>query len=336
MNTETKSDPSARRVALIEDKLDPQKLAEIALGSAPGDTVGVKFQSMFEMMEFAKMMAISDLAVPPHLRGNAGACLAIVIRAHEVNMSPFFLANASYKTVNKGVERIAFESSVFHAIINARAPIIGLVEHEIVGEGDDRYCRAWATLRATGKVVEFKGETLGKLRPARNDFGQVRGSPLWDRKPEVQLVYDAVRDLARTNFPHVLAGLPTIDDMLDAGAQHVGPDNAKDVTVAATLGQRLRARQAEPAAPREGFSDRTIHAHIDAAVAAATLKQDEPIEPTETKPKRGAKQTIVEAAPERDTASAPAADPHKEQEGEQKGESKHEREDRTNQDARRS
>ena len=291
--------PTGKRVSLIEDRLDPDRMAQVMLGSEPGDMVGVKFRSMMEIMEFAKLMSVSGVAVPPYLRGNPGACLAVVVRSHEIGMSPFFVANVSYEVENKGVKRIAYESAFYHAIIEARAPIRGRLKHEIVGEGEERYCRVWAVLRETGETIEFKGEPLSKLRPRRNDSGAVRGSPLWDRKPNVQLFYDASRDFARIHFPDVLAGLPTIDEVLDEEARHIGVDNAKDVTVT-TLGDRLRARNAAPAAaiaaPREGFSDTSIHAHIEAAVAAATPKDDAPAIAADTK--RGKRTTIDGTASE--------------------------------------
>jgi len=307
--------PTGKRISLIEDRLDAERMAQVMLGSEPGDMVGVKFRSMMEIMEFAKLMAVSGVSVPPYLRGNPGACLAIVVRAHEIGMSPFFVANVSYEVENKGVKRIAYESAFYHAIIEARAPIKGGLRHEIIGEGDDRYCRVWAVRRDTGETIEFKGDTLGKLRPPKNDNGVVKGSPLWVRKPNVQLFYDASRDFARIHFPHILAGLPTIDEVMDEEARHVGVEAAKDVT----LGDRLRLRNAAPAAaiaaPREGFSDRSIHDHINAAVAAATPKEPPPPDGDSEGGKRKRRSTtidgtateVAEAAPAGERASATAA-----------------------------
>ena len=47
-------------------------------------------------MTFAKLMALSHVAIPKHLRGNPGACLAVTIQAIEWRLSPYAVANKSY------------------------------------------------------------------------------------------------------------------------------------------------------------------------------------------------------------------------------------------------
>jgi hypothetical protein len=68
---------------------------------------GLRFQNMVEVMEFAKCMASPSTAVPKHLRGNPGMCLAVCVQALEWRFSPFAVANKSY-VVN---DRIGYESS---------------------------------------------------------------------------------------------------------------------------------------------------------------------------------------------------------------------------------
>jgi hypothetical protein len=119
----------------IEDKIDKAVAAatEIQMGFG-----GVKFQTMIEIMEFAKLMAISGAAVPYHLRANPGACLAICTKALRFGFDPYALAEHSFimKKNQKNdagqweaVETIAYDSFVIHAIIEAHAPLTGRRHH---------------------------------------------------------------------------------------------------------------------------------------------------------------------------------------------------------------
>jgi hypothetical protein len=67
------------------EALDKTRAGQVAVTRAAG---GVSFASALEVMEFAKLMAVADKAVPRHLRNNAGACLRIVFQAVEWQMSP--------------------------------------------------------------------------------------------------------------------------------------------------------------------------------------------------------------------------------------------------------
>jgi hypothetical protein len=243
--TDTGQTREQRQSLLIDAKLDSERLGEMTIsGSQPGELVGVKFASMIEVMEFAKLMALADTAVPPHLRNKPGSCLAITIRALQLKMDPFTVANWSYEVEQKGVRRISYESAFFNAVILARAPIDGPLEYEILGDGDDRRCKVTFTLRRRHKTISYISETLAKLRPGRNESGVTKGSPLWDKKPEVQMIYNTVRDVARIYFPHVTSGLYTSDELADFDEDQVTMEQPT-----AGLLQRLKPRGTD-----EGFN----------------------------------------------------------------------------------
>src|SRR5260370_9614045 len=66
---------------------------------------GMRFENMVQVMEFARMMALADIGVPKHLRGNPGACLRVALQADEWGFSPFAVADKSYCVS----DRIAYE-----------------------------------------------------------------------------------------------------------------------------------------------------------------------------------------------------------------------------------
>lgn len=209
-------------IARIEDRIDRVAASTLEVSDALG---GLRFQNMVEVMEFAKCMAIAETAVPKHLRGNPGMCLAVCIQALEWRFSPFAVANKSY-VVN---DRIGYESQLVHAVIEQRAPIIGRLRHKFEGEDGQRRCIVTATLRETGETLEYISPPFDKIQP--------KNSPLWKTKPDLQLYYNTSRDFCRAYFPDVLLGVYSQEELRD----HVGPDNAKDVSKP-DVGSRLKAR----------------------------------------------------------------------------------------------
>lgn len=232
-------------IARIEDRIDRVAASTLEVSDALG---GLRFQNMVEVMEFAKCMAVADTAVPKHLRGNPGMCLAVCIQALEWRFSPFAVANKSY-VVN---DRIGYESQLVHAVIEQRAPIIGRLRHKFDGEGDDRRCTVSATLRETGESLEYISPPFSKIQP--------KNSPLWKTKPDLQLYYNTSRDFCRAYFPDVLLGVYSQEELRD----HVGPDNAKDVSKP-DVASRLKAKGAR------GFN----HSHVERESRGGVVDQTE-------------------------------------------------------------
>jgi len=246
-------------VVELEKRVDRAIAAPIPINAEVG---GVALENMGQVMEFAKLMAVSGAAVPKYLRGNPGACLAICSRALRWQMDPFAVAEKSYMVTNKGEERIAFEAQLVHAVITARAPLKTRLRHEIVGEGDERRCKVWGTFKGEDKPHEYTSETLAKLRDARgrNEYGNIKGSPLWDTNPEVQLAYSTVRQWCRLYASEVLLGVYTPDEL--------PPDEPRDVTIPQVEGLAARLRAAKLADARgRGFDA----AHVNREAATRTI-----------------------------------------------------------------
>ncbi|WP_166304226.1 recombinase RecT [Bradyrhizobium sp. 2S1] len=234
---------------------------------------GVDYANLRDMVDAAKLLAASGPYLPPFMQGNVGACFANCMRAQELGVSPLALAKWTYVIEQwiggQKVEQIAYESQMFHAIVEARAPITTRLQVAYEGEGPKRRCRVWATFRGETEPRYFPPLdadadqfTLGKLHPGHNDKGKVRGSPLWDKKPDLQLFYNMSRDWARMHCPDVISGMYGRDEMEDAGFT-VASDHAKDVSPGLTA--RLR-----------GSSSALGQAAIDAIDQAAAAKKSKP------------------------------------------------------------
>ena len=82
--------PAERKLA---ERLDPNVANALTISPRAG---GISFTNAGQAMEMAKLMALSNSGVRKHLRGNPGACLAIVVQAVEWGVSAYAVANKSY------------------------------------------------------------------------------------------------------------------------------------------------------------------------------------------------------------------------------------------------
>ena len=208
----------------IAERVDPTIAGALSISREAG---GLSFSNAGEAMEFAKMMAVSQIGIRKHLRSNVGACLAITVQAIEWGISPYAVANKSY-LVN---DQIAFESQLIQAVILKRAPIKGRFKVEYIGIADKRVCKVSATLRDTGETVDYTSPEFGKITP--------KNSPLWKADPDQQQFYYAGRALCRRHFPDVLLGVYDVDELPQN--PNSGPDRARDVTPSKSLAGKLDA-----------------------------------------------------------------------------------------------
>lgn len=276
-------------ISKIEERIDKTVSAATPINV---DLGGIQLESMIQMMELAKAMAISGPAVPVWLRGNTGGCLAIWIKATRFGFDPYALAEHSFITVKRqkneagqweDVETVAFDSAVIRAIIAAHAPIDGRLNYSFEGEGDARVCIVTGTPRGASMPLVHRSLPLGERKKSmkRNDDGKIKGSPLWDSKPDVQLAYDTGRDWCRMFYPEVLMGWHDKDDFEEA-SQSARAEKAKDITP--KIADRLKGNKGR------GFDAK----HVEKETAASAPVTAE-----------GAKAGEVLASPEKSAPESP-------------------------------
>jgi hypothetical protein len=215
---ETFNPKPAQPLTRMDDPIPKQDRARF--GVSRGE--GLRFETFREMMDFAMLMSQGgedNVTVPAHCRGRPYVCLGICERAYRWDLDPYFCAEHSYVSEKKdGTKTLAFDASIFIAIINARAPIKerGL-KFRYEGEGDDRVCIAYATFIGEASPTEHRSKPLKDARPAQRtgkDGGKYTpGSPLWQKKPDMQLSYDTGRDWGRKYVPQILAGIYDKDEL---------------------------------------------------------------------------------------------------------------------------
>ena len=240
------------------DRVDRERVGAIVVSS---DKSALAFENVGAMMDFAKLMAVSDKAVRPHLRNNPGACLAIVVQASEWRMSPFAVASKSYVVG----DQIAYESQLIHAVVEMRAPLKERLRVSYEGEGPTR--KAFITGHFKNEVdpVVYESPMVKDIR--------VKNSPLWASDPDQQLFYFASRAWARRYAPDVILGIYSEDELED---RHVGADHAKNVTPGTPEAQDLHYRLTNSAIKRAGFDVGEVNKVIDGAVAKRDAPKEDP------------------------------------------------------------
>lgn len=189
----------------IERKINPAVMAGTKLSQrGPGVPL---FQNMTELGEFAKLLAVADIAIRPQFRNNVGACMAVCMQAQRWQMDPIAVANKSF-VVN---DQLAYESQLIVAVINTRAPIKGRLKTRFVGEGQKRKCVAWATFEGDDEPTEVESPEIGNIKP--------QNSPLWKTDPDQQLAYYTKRAWARREIPELMLGVYDPEEMQDMSLQ---------------------------------------------------------------------------------------------------------------------
>ena len=245
------------------ERLPPERGAMVQMGDAMG---GLVFRNALELADAAKYMSAAGPLLPPWLQGNVGGCWAVLLRSQETGISPLALAQMMYIVEKNDVQRVGYDSVYFRTMVEKFAPIKARLNARYEGEGEDMVCIAYATFRGETEPRQFpvKGTesqfTLGKLRPDRNKYGSVKGSPLWDDKPALQLFYAMSRDWARMHAADIVAGCYTKDELAQAG--FVEATEVKRISDTPRLRERLRG-------PDALATDMT--ADIEAAIKSARV-----------------------------------------------------------------
>jgi hypothetical protein len=240
---------SDSRMLAIEEKINRDVSSAITVGVG-----GITFQNAGEVMEYAKMMAVSGSAVPKHLRGQPGACLGIIDDAIRFRTSPYALARKSY-FVN---DNLAYEAQVIAGVINAFAPLKQRPDIKWEGEGLDRVCIVIAEFK-DGAVREVKSPKLKDIHP--------KNSPLWKSDPDQQQSYYTLRSFARRWCPEIILGIYDVEEMRFAELRDVSPEQP-------SVMQRLQSRQEAPLT-REGFDQSFVTRETAALTGEADSNQTE-------------------------------------------------------------
>jgi len=219
------------------------------------------FAKVRVMNEMAQMMSTAAVAVPQHLRGKQGDCLAIVMQAAQWGMNPFAVAQKTH-LVNGS---LGYEAQLVIAVLNSSPLLHERIKFEwfgdwkgVAGKTDkshERGVRVFATI---------KGEAEPREMFVTMAQAGVRNSPLWEIDPKQQLAYLAAKRWARLHTPDVILGVYTPDELEQPAEKDMGA--AEDVTQKAQ--PKSRADKA-----RAALADKRGESQTIPAVTLPTLNQ---------------------------------------------------------------
>ena len=242
----------------VEKRTDLIKARSVEIGTTIG---GLKIMTGDDLEKMAARIARGGIAVPVHCRDQPGVVHALFLQAIEWGLPIMSVINKSY--VPRGGDRIGFESQLLHAVIEKNARLKKRMRFEIVGEGDQRRCKVWATFEGEEEPHTYLSQTLAEMHPGHvtkevngEKVSYTKGSPLWDDNPEVQMFYSASRQWARLFCPDVLLGAYTPEEL-----QREPRDVTPVMSEAEKFAQRLKDKNLEHVRGR-GFDADGIRATI--------------------------------------------------------------------------
>jgi hypothetical protein len=223
----------------------------------PVGDAGVELQNFAQQVDYAKWMAAAGVMIPKHLRGNVGACLAVLDMSQRWGFSPFQVGRMTYD-VNGN---IGLQAQLVHAVIDKFAPLEKRLRITYEGDGPERVCIVTGRFKGETEDCEYRSPMFAKITP--------KNSPLWTTDPDQQQAYLSVSRWARRFSPGTLMGLFSKEELEDAGAQYVGPDQAKDITPSGGGGLAARLRSKGADHPAEGFRDGVVEDGLNGALDGA-------------------------------------------------------------------
>jgi hypothetical protein len=141
--------------------------------------------------------------IPEHLKSggeaqSAANCFLVVNQALRWGFDPFAVAPSTYSIGGK----LGYEGKLIAAVVNASGKLVGPLQYEHAGKGDDMEVTVTGTLKGEDKPRTVKV----KVRDARTN------NKMWNTDPEQKLCYNGAIKWARRHAPELVMGVMSEDD----------------------------------------------------------------------------------------------------------------------------
>lgn len=152
--------------------------------------------NMREAIELANLMSKGRL-VPAALQDKPSDCLLVIEVAMRWRMSPFAVA----QEVSVPGGKLMFSGKIVAAALQSSGHMLGRLDYEYTGEGDDRTVTVSGAVKGVGRK-----EVRVRLGDVRTDNKQ------WRQQPDQQLAYSGSRTWGRRWLPEVLLGVSSPEE----------------------------------------------------------------------------------------------------------------------------
>lgn len=241
--------------------------------------------SMSEAITFASQVAECDL-LPPHLKGNAGNCLRVVMQSAQWGMNFFGVADKT--SVIQG--KLMYEGQLTAAVVNHCGNLKSRLNYKFEGDGANRVLTVIGTIRGEDEPREIT--LTHKEACAINRNGQMQ------KNPDQQMCYIGARIWTRRHMPELMLGVYGDDEHMDDGdisgaindkpERPTPPKKAKGGAAAAREMKPAEVVDSEPETEPEPESKPKPEPEPEPATEAEVLDM-EPDEAKEPEPKKPAK-----------------------------------------------
>ena len=182
----------------------------------PATTVFSDLATFEGAQRMAKMLSASDM-VPIQYRGNLPNAVIALELAQRLGASPLAVMQSCYIVHGKP----SWSASFIIACINASGRFSPL-RFEIVGDGDDTSCFAWAYDLANDRE-KVSGPPVSIAMAKAEGWYSKNGSK-WKTMPELMLRYRAATLFGRLYAPDILMGMGTVEEVVDSGGDVIEAD----------------------------------------------------------------------------------------------------------------
>lgn len=181
----------------------------------PTDSVGMPInKEAWEVVQrMAQAYASSDI-VPQNYRGKVANCIIALQMAHRMQADPMQVMQSLYIVHGQP----SFSSKFLIASFNQCGRFSAL---RYKWSDDRTECRAYATEKRTGEVIEGPTVTLAM---AKAEGWSTKNGSKWQTMPELMMMYRAAAFLIRTYAPEISMGFQTKEEVEDIGYAEVVPD----------------------------------------------------------------------------------------------------------------
>ena len=135
------------------------------------------------------------------------------------------------------------------ALLNRSSSVKGRVTFELGGEGEGRYCIASAIDAETGLKHSQRVDIALAVREGwtkPKGYGDKQQVSKWVTMPDIMLQYRAAAFLGRINFPEIILGMSTVEELEDVHGEHVVAEGSDSTSLKESTQEQVLASFQKP------------------------------------------------------------------------------------------
>ena len=164
----------------------------------------------FELMQRKGKLLASCTMIPDNLKNNVPDCIIVTEMSERLNVDPYLIARQMYMVHGKP----AFESKFMVGLLNSSGKLRGTLKYQKTGKPgtDSQGCYAYGIDAETGETVEGPEITVAM---AKAEQWYDRKGSKWKTMADLMLMYRAASFFINTNYPEIMQGFSTVEEIKD-------------------------------------------------------------------------------------------------------------------------